>query len=92
MNMRLIVIAALLNISVVMADTGFDILIPKPQQVVNVSGTCTVPETLGVSNEFQDLRLDALIVICPGSVRAPLAPGVEVVGIEAFAERSVSGP
>ena len=38
-----------------------------------------------------DLRLDALFVICPGSVRAPLAPGVEVVGIEAFAERPRGG-
>lgn len=41
---------------------------------------------------MEDLRLDTLFVICPGSVRAPLAPGVEVVGIEAFAERPASGP
>ena len=41
---------------------------------------------------MEDLRLDALFVICPGSVRAPLAPGVEVVGIEAFAERPANGP
>jgi predicted AAA+ superfamily ATPase len=34
---------------------------------------------------MEDLRLDSLIVICPGTVRAPLAPGVEVMGIEAFA-------
>ena len=40
---------------------------------------------------MEDLRLDALFVICPGSVRAPVAPGVEVVGIEAFAERAPSG-
>ena len=41
---------------------------------------------------MEDLRLDSLFVICPGSVRAPLSPGVEVVGIEAFAERPASGP
>jgi predicted AAA+ superfamily ATPase len=41
---------------------------------------------------MEDLRLDALFVICPGSVRAPLAPGVEVVGIEAFAERPATVP
>jgi len=34
---------------------------------------------------MEDLRLDSLIVICPGTVRAPLAPGVEVMGIEGFA-------
>ena len=34
---------------------------------------------------MEDLRLDALLVICPGTVRATLAPGVEVIGIESFA-------
>jgi len=34
---------------------------------------------------MEDLRLDSLLVICPGTVQAPLAPNVEVVGIEAFA-------
>ena len=34
---------------------------------------------------MEDLRLDSLLVICPGTVRAPLALGVEVIGIEAFA-------
>lgn len=33
---------------------------------------------------MEDLRLDLLIVICPGTVRAQLAPGVEVMGIESF--------
>lgn len=36
----------------------FDLLIPKPQQVVKASGTCTVPETLGVYNDFQDPRIE----------------------------------
>jgi predicted AAA+ superfamily ATPase len=34
---------------------------------------------------MEDLRLDSLVVICPGSVQATLAPGVEVMGIDAFA-------
>ena len=34
---------------------------------------------------MEDLRLDSLRIICPGTVQAPLAPGVEVLGIEAFA-------
>ena len=34
---------------------------------------------------MEDLRLDALLVICPGTVRATLAPGVEVIGIKSFA-------
>jgi len=34
---------------------------------------------------MEDLRLDSLLVICPGPVLGPLAPGVEVVGIETFA-------
>jgi hypothetical protein len=34
---------------------------------------------------IEDLRLDLLVVICPGTVRAHLAPGVEVIGIESFA-------
>jgi len=34
---------------------------------------------------MEDLRLDSLIVLCPGTVQATLAPGVEVIGIEAFA-------
>jgi predicted AAA+ superfamily ATPase len=29
-----------------------------------------------------DLRLDALTVVCPGDVRATLAEGIEVIGIE----------
>lgn len=33
---------------------------------------------------MEDLRLDSLLVICPGTVHAALAPGVEVIGIEAF--------
>ena len=33
---------------------------------------------------MEDLHLDALRVICPGSVRAPLADRVEVVGLEAY--------
>ena len=35
---------------------------------------------------IDDLRLDGLTVVCPGDVRATLAPGIEVVGIEALAE------
>jgi predicted AAA+ superfamily ATPase len=34
---------------------------------------------------IDDLRLDALTVVCPGDVRATLAPGIEVVGIESLA-------
>ncbi|MEI6239872.1 MAG: ATP-binding protein [Planctomycetia bacterium] len=34
---------------------------------------------------MEDLRLDSLVVICPGTVQAPLASGVEVMGIETFA-------
>ena len=34
---------------------------------------------------MEDLRLDSLLVICPGTVHAPLAPGVDVMGIETFA-------
>lgn len=34
---------------------------------------------------MEDLQLDSLLVICPGSVQASLAPGVDVMGIEAFA-------
>ena len=34
---------------------------------------------------MEDLRLDLLMVICPGTVRAQLAPGVEAMGIESFA-------
>ena len=34
---------------------------------------------------MEDLRLDSLVVICPGSVQATLAPGVEGMGIDAFA-------
>jgi hypothetical protein len=41
---------------------------------------------MGVAMEH--LRLDSLLVICPGNVQAPLAPGVEVMGIETFATLS----
>ncbi|MEX0669304.1 MAG: ATP-binding protein [Pirellulales bacterium] len=34
---------------------------------------------------IEDLHLDALTVICPGDVRATLAPGIDVVGIESAA-------
>jgi predicted AAA+ superfamily ATPase len=34
---------------------------------------------------IDDLRLDALTVVCPGDVRATLAPEIEVVGIESLA-------
>lgn len=34
---------------------------------------------------MEDLRLDSLLVICPGTVQAVLAPNVEVMGIETFA-------
>ncbi len=34
---------------------------------------------------MEDLRLDSLLVICPGTAQASLAPGVDVMGIEAFA-------
>lgn len=37
---------------------------------------------------MEDLRLDSLTVICPGTAQAPLAPGVEVIGIETFASMS----
>jgi uncharacterized protein len=33
---------------------------------------------------MEDLRLDSLLVICPGTAQASLAPGVDVMGIEAF--------
>ncbi len=39
-----------------------DLIIPNPQQVAKVPGTCVVPGALGVSNEFQDPRLDAQLV------------------------------
>ena len=66
----------------------FDLLIPKPQQVAKLSGTCAVPEILGVANEFQDPRLDAQIVrtfpgrkVVPGQFltikKAPQAKGDE---------------
>ena len=35
-----------------------DLLIPKPQQVAKVPGTCVVPGDLGVTNEFQDPRIE----------------------------------
>jgi len=35
---------------------------------------------------MEDLRLDALVVICPGSVQASLGPGIDVMGIETFAQ------
>ena len=34
---------------------------------------------------IDDLRLDTLTVVCPGDVRATLASGIEVVGIESLA-------
>jgi hypothetical protein len=34
---------------------------------------------------INDLRLDALTVVCPGDVRATLALGIDVVGIESLA-------
>lgn len=40
---------------------------------------------------WHDLRLDTLTVICPGNAVAPLAPGIEVIGLEAFVNRVSSG-
>ena len=37
---------------------------------------------------MEDLQLDSLVVICPGTVEATLAAGVTVIGIETFARRS----
>lgn len=36
----------------------------------------------------EDLRLDSLTVICPGRVAAPLAQGIEVIGLETFVQRT----
>lgn len=60
-KINLIAIFAVLNSSMALAETGFGLLIPKPQNVVESSGACTIPESVGVSSEFQDARLDAQI-------------------------------
>ena len=52
-----------------LSAVGFDLLIPKPHEVVLSPGGCTLPASLGVENEFKDRRLDLQLVrTFPGRV------------------------